>query len=151
MEKIDKRRKYTLDLSPFYEDTHEKFYWLGFLSADGNVCSDKPSVRMELKDSGVDVLCICPGDVRTNFSKNRVKTFDTNFRYGNKIEESAKQIDKREPKRMTIEYATKKMYKIANKKKSKPMYIIGDSMKWAYFANRIFPLKWILGFTGKYF
>ena len=108
-------------------------------------------LRMELKDSGVDVLCICPGDVRTNFSKNRVKTFDTNFRYGNKIEESAKQIDKREPKRMTIEYATKKMYKIANKKKSKPMYIVGGSMKWAYLANKILPLKWILGFTGKYF
>ena len=92
--------------------------------------------------------------IKNNIIGARVKyteIYATNFRYGNKIEESAKQIDKREPKRMTIEYATKKMYKIANKKKSKPMYIIGDSMKWAYFANRIFPLKWILGFTGKYF
>ena len=108
-------------------------------------------LRMELKDSGVDVVCICPGDVRTNFSKNRIKTFETNERYKTKIEESAKQIDAREPKRMTIEFATKKMYKICNKKKSKPMYIVGRSMKWAYLASKLFPLNWILGFTGKYF
>ena len=101
-------------------------------------------LRMELEDSGIDVVCICPGDVKTNFSKNRVKTFETNERYGNKIEERAKQIDERESKRMTIEYATSKMYKIFNKKKSKPMYIVGNSMKWAYVANKIFPLNIIL-------
>ena len=108
-------------------------------------------LKMELNASGVDVICICPGDVRTNFSKNRVKTFDTNERYGNKIEESAKQIDAREPKRMTIEFATKKMYKICNKKKPKAMYIVGSSMKWAYFFGKIFPLNLILKFTQKYF
>lgn len=108
-------------------------------------------LKMELNTSGVDVICICPGDVRTNFSKNRVKTFDTNERYGNKIEESAKQIDAREPKRMTIEFATKKMYKICNKKKPKAMYIVGSSMKWAYFFGKIFPLNLILKFTQKYF
>ena len=107
--------------------------------------------KMELNASGVDVICICPGDVRTNFSKNRVKTFDTNERYGNKIEESAKQIDAREPKRMTIEFATKKMYKICNKKNPKAMYIVGSSMKWAYFFGKIFPLNLILKFTQKYF
>ena len=106
---------------------------------------------MELKDSGIDVICICPGDVRTNFSKNRVKTFDTNERYGNKIEESAKQIDEREPKRMTIEFATKKMFKICNKKRPKQMYIVGSSMKWAYIFGKIFPLSLILKFTKKYF
>lgn len=108
-------------------------------------------LKMELNASGADVICICPGDVRTNFSKNRVKTFDTNERYGNKIEESAKQIDAREPKRMTIEFATKKMYKICNKKKPKAMYIVGSSMKWAYFFGKIFPLNLILKFTQKYF
>ena len=106
--------------------------------------------RMELKNSGIDVVCICPGDVKTNFSKNRVKTFDTNERYGDRIEKSAKQIEDRESKRMTIDYATKKMYKIFTKKKHKPMYIIGSSMKWAYFANRIFPLSVILKVTDKH-
>ena len=106
--------------------------------------------RMELKNSGIDVVCICPGDVRTNFSKNRVKTFDTNERYGDRIEKSAKQIEDRESKRMTIDFATKKMYKIFKKNKHKPMYIIGSSMKWAHFANRIFSLNTILKVTNKH-
>lgn len=106
--------------------------------------------RMELMESGIDVVCICPGDVRTNFSKNRVKTFDTNERYGDKIEKSAKQIEDRESKRMTIDFATKKMYRIFVKKKHKPMYIIGSSMKWAYLANRLFPLNLILKVTKKH-
>lgn len=106
-------------------------------------------LRMELAPSGVDVVCICPGDVKTNFSKNREKSFDTNFRYNNTIAERAKQIEDREEKRMTVEFVTNKMFKIFNKKKHKPMYIIGRSMKWAHFANKIFPLKLILKVTDK--
>ncbi len=106
-------------------------------------------LSMELKNAGIEVVSICPGDIRTNFSKNRVKTFTTNERYGDDIQNRAKQIDKRESKRMTLEYATAKMYKIFNKRHHKPMYIIGTSMKFAYFANKIFPIKFILKMTDK--
>lgn len=119
-------------------------------------CASKSAVsmlsyglRMELSESGVDVVCICPGDIKTNFSKHRVKTFDTNFRYGDRIEKSAQQIEDRESKRMSVLYATKKMYKIFNKKKTKPMYIVGKQIKFLNFINKIFPLKVILKFTNK--
>lgn len=119
-------------------------------------CASKSAVsmlsyglRMELVNSGVDVVCICPGDIKTNFSKNRVKTFDTNFRYGDRISKSAKQIEDRESKRMSVLYASKKMYKIFNKKKTKPMYIVGNQIKFLNILNRIFPLSVILKFTNK--
>lgn len=119
-------------------------------------CASKAAVsmlsyglRMELKDSGIDVVCICPGDVKTNFSKNRVKTLETSERYGDRIAKSAKQIEDRESKRMTVDYATSKMYKIFNKRKHKPMYIIGGSMKFLNFVSKIVPLKTILYFTNK--
>ncbi len=106
-------------------------------------------LRMELKDSGVDVVCINPGDIRTNFSKNRVKTIETNYRYGDRIEKSAKQIEDRESKRMTLDYASKKIYKILKKKRTKPMYIVGNQIKWLNFFNRVFPLSVILSVTNK--
>ena len=107
-------------------------------------------LRMELKDFGIDVVAINPGDVRTNFSNNRKKTMLTNEKYGERIEKSAKQIAERESKRMTIEFATGKMYKIFNKKHTKPMYIVGRSIKFLNFVTRLVPTSWVLHFTNKY-
>ena len=108
-------------------------------------------LRMELKDSKIKVCCICPGDIKTNFSKNRDKSYATNKRYGDKIEKSAKQIEDREPKRMTLNYASKKIYKVCQKKNPKPMYIIGKSYKFLYFLQKIVPLKIILNYIQKHF
>ena len=108
-------------------------------------------LRMELKDADINVTCICPGDIKTNFSKNRDKNFATNQRYGDKVKKSAEQIDTREPKRMSVDYASKKVYKICNKKKTKPMYVIGKQYKFLNFIQKLVPLSWILFFIRKYF
>ena len=107
------------------------------------------ALRMELESFGIDVVCICPGDVKTNFSKNRDKTLETNERYKDRIENSSKQIEKREKGRMDVNVAVNKMYKIFNKKKHRPMYIIGASMRALYFVSRFVPLRLILYFTNK--
>ena len=44
-------RKYTLNLDNIYTDSHAKYYWLGFLAADGNVAKNEARVRIELKDN----------------------------------------------------------------------------------------------------
>lgn len=49
-EQLNGRRKYTLDLDPIFEDSHAKYYWLGFLSADGNVATKEPRIRVELRE-----------------------------------------------------------------------------------------------------
>jgi intein/homing endonuclease len=41
-------RKHSFNMNKFIEDSREKFYWLGFISADGAVV--KNSMRIELKD-----------------------------------------------------------------------------------------------------
>lgn len=43
-------RKYTLNLTNIKTDSHEKYYWLGFLAGDGNVAKNEARVRVELKD-----------------------------------------------------------------------------------------------------
>lgn len=55
-EKINKRRKYTLNLEPFFEETAEKYYWLGLLATDGNVALNEPRIRIELKADDVETL-----------------------------------------------------------------------------------------------
>lgn len=108
-------------------------------------------LRMELKDFGIDVTCICPGDIKTNFSKNRDVTLDTNNKYGKKIEQSFNQIAKREHLRMDREKAVKKIFKICSKKRTKPMYIVSGKYNVLYFFTRFTSNNLILNMTNKLF
>lgn len=112
-------------------------------------CASKSAVtmfseclRMELLPTKIQVTNICPGDIKTNFSKNRVKVFETNERYGDRIEKAAYKVDSREHKRMNIDYATKKIFKICEKKKLKARYIIGTKYKMFYLLQKAFPKSW---------
>ena len=99
------------------------------------------SVAMELNPYGIKVVSICPGDIKTNFSPNRIKTFETNEKYENRIQNATSKIDNREHKRMSVDYAGKKIYKICIKKYPKPRYIIGFKYKLFYIAQKIVPIR----------
>ena len=124
----------------------------------GLYCASKSAVNMisytmamECMDGGIEVCSICPGDTKTNFTKNRVKVFKTNDRYKDRIETAANHIDSKEDSRMSAENVAAKICKVANKKRLKPMVIIGTKYKFLYFASKILPLKWLNGATGKMF
>ncbi len=99
------------------------------------------SLRMELSHTQIQVTSICPGDVKTNFSANRVKIYQTNERYGDSIKRSTEPTEKTESRRMSPEYATKKMMEICEKDKLKPRYIIGKKYKFFNFARKILPKR----------
>lgn len=94
-------------------------------------------LRMELNNFGINVVALCPGDIKTNFSKNRDITLDTNNKYGEKIKKSSEKIANGENKRMDKITACKKMYKIINKKHPKAMYIIGKKIKLLNFGKKL--------------
>lgn len=121
-------------------------------------CSSKSAIsmisdclRMELCKTKIQVTAICPCEIKTNFSKNRQKSYDTNERYGKAIELTAKQIDSREDKRMPLDKATQKMVKMINKKKLKPQYIMGARNKFFYHLQKFFPKSWFLKVMTKIF
>lgn len=122
-----------------------------YASAKAGVNLFSQSMTMECKPFGVQVSSICPGDVKTNFTKNRVKDFTTNERYGTRIETAAGSIDDREDKRMSADYVANKIFNLANKKNMKPFVIIGGKYKALYFLTKICPRKWLLNFTEKFF
>ena len=121
-------------------------------------CASKSAVsmlsyglKMELDEAGIDVTAINPGDVKTNFIKNRVKNFKTNERYLSRVENAQTLVEKNNKKRMSQEYASKKIYKICNKKKFKAMYIIGRKYKVFNFLLKIFPINLFLKVSNKLF
>ena len=106
-------------------------------------CASKSAVsmlseclRMELKHLDIEVAHICPGDIKTNFSKNRVKVYDTNERYSTRIENTLRSIEEREHKRMDCDYVVNKLYKIITKKHLKTMYVINGKTKLFYLARK---------------
>lgn len=56
MEKIDHRRKYSFNIDKMILDSHEKYYWLGFISGDGSVRNKENRLRIELQYSDIEHL-----------------------------------------------------------------------------------------------
>ena len=111
-------------------------------------CASKAAVnslsygmRNELKNAGIDVVAVCPGDIKTEFVKNRVKYFETNLRYGNQVERAADFVDNKNDKRMDKTKVAEKIYQISTKKKCKAMYIIGFKYKLLNFLSHIVPVN----------
>ena len=106
-------------------------------------------LTMELKDAGIDVTSVCPGDIKTPFTTNRIHDYATNERYGDAMQRADKKVERKYNSRMELSYAGKKIAKICEKKKLKPMYIVGAKYKVLYFFKRLFPLSVFMYFTRK--
>lgn len=122
-----------------------------YCSSKAAVSSLSDCLRMELSRTKIQSTAICPCDIKTNFTKNRQKSYDTNERYGEAIRCSAERIDSREDKRMSIEKATKIMVKIIGKRKLKPQYVMGARNKFLYQVQKFFPRSWVIKVMTKMF
>lgn len=108
-------------------------------------------VRMECKPLNIQVCSVCPGDTKTNFTKNRVKIYQTNERYGERIKKATEGIDNNEDKRMPASKVAKVVFKLCNKSKLKPYVIVGFKYKMLNFMMRFLPQSALLFFTEKFF
>lgn len=59
-------RKYFFNIEKIKQDSHEKFYWLGFLAGDGSVQEQGRRLRIELKDDSLDILNHFKGFMESN-------------------------------------------------------------------------------------
>ena len=95
----------------------------------------------ELKPFGISVVAIQPGDICTEFTSARQKSFDGDDVYGGRISRSVAGMEKDEQKGMSPEYAGNYIAKIALKSKTKPIYAIGFSYKAVCVLCKIFPCR----------
>ena len=54
------------------------------------------SQRNELKPLGIEVVALCPGNIRTNFTKNKAVVLETNERYGDAPLKAQARLDSEE-------------------------------------------------------
>ena len=107
------------------------------------------ALRLELKGAGICVTCICPGEIRTNFSANRICDAGRTARYGDRPAAALKHIEEKTPKRMSADKAAKKIYKKCTKGK-KAVYVIGGKYKFFRLVQRLTSDTCFLNLTNKF-
>ena len=93
----------------------------------------------ELKPFNISVTAIQPGDICTEFTQARKKTFEGDDVYNGRISKSVAGMEKDEQKGMKPEVAGEYIAKIALKSKVKPAYAIGVSYKFVCILCKLFP------------
>lgn len=122
-----------------------------YASSKAAVVTLSYGMKMELEEYGVGVCVVCPGDVKTNFTKNRVKNFVTNEKYGQRIERAANELDGKEDKRMEPIVVAKQIVKQLESKNMKRMIIVGTKYRVLYVLQKLLPTSWVHKVIAKNF
>jgi len=97
------------------------------------------ALRSELKQFGISVCAVMPGDVKTGFTAARKKLHEGDDVYGGAISRSVAVMEKDETSGMQPEKVAAVVVKAACAKKVKPFYIAGGKYKLFGFLGRILP------------
>lgn len=103
----------------------------------------------EVSPYGVRVCTILPGDIKTNFTKNREKNIEELAAYKTRVLKSIAVMEKDEQKGMTVRYASKQIYKVIKKKRMPLQKTIGNEYKILLFIKRLLPIKLVNNLVGK--
>lgn len=106
------------------------------------------ALRNEVRQFGIYVIAILPGDIKTGFTDAREKSEEGDKLYGGSISKSVKSMEHDERNGISAETAGKFVAKIAMKKKGKPRYIIGNKYRLFMALADILPnttVSWIVG------
>ncbi len=102
----------------------------------------------ELKPFNISVVAIQPGDICTEFTRARKKTFEGDDIYNGRISKSVAGMERDEQKGMKPETAGNYIAKIVLKQSVKPIYAIGASYKFVCMLCKLFPCRfrnWVIG------
>ena len=107
------------------------------------------ALAQELKPQGIKVSCVRPGDTKTGFTQNRVKTEVENEVYGKKITNSVKKMERDETHGKSPVTVAKVMYKIAKRKNPPPVCTVGLGYKCICVLAKFLPQRLINFIVGK--
>lgn len=104
------------------------------------------ALHNEVKDFGIGVCAVMPGDTNTQPVRYRFHAGDDV--YGGKIEKSVVSMEKEEANGVLPEKVGRWISAVALKKSTRPYYALGFLYKLGLIANRLLPslfVRWILG------
>lgn len=98
----------------------------------------------EVKDFGIKVTCVRPGDTKTGFTGARVKS-DTkaNELYGSRIEKSVGKMEKDEQNGMSAVCVSKVIFKAIKRKNPPPVMTVGFVYKFLCVLVKFMPMRFV--------
>lgn len=98
----------------------------------------------EIKEFGIKVVCVRPGDTKTGFTNARVKIDNDiyNF-YGQRVKKSVEKMEKDEQNGMNAICVSKVILKAIKKKNPKPVMTVGFSYKFLCLLVKILPIRFV--------
>lgn len=102
------------------------------------------ALKNEVRPLGVRVTCLLPGDVKTDFTKNRVKANEEQDTvYRERVERSVARMEKDEQNGMSPWDIAAAVCKVIEKKNPPTTFTVGAQYKLLRFLKRILPEKFI--------
>ncbi len=93
----------------------------------------------EVRQFGISVCALMPGDIKTGFTGSRIKAHEGDDIFGGAITRSVAVMERDEQNGMPPEAIAKKVVALSKKKKVSPLYTAGAAYKLMVFAKRILP------------
>lgn len=119
-----------------------------YSSTKAAVTAFSDALLNEVEPFGISVCTILPGDIKTNFTKNREKNRIDSLEYKNRVEKSLAVMERDEQNGMTVEYAARVIYKVIKKNRTPLHKTIGVKYKVMIFLKRILPRKLVNKLIG---
>lgn len=107
------------------------------------------ALSIELKPFGIQVCTILPGDIKTEFTKNRRKNKQELQIYEQRVVKSIGVMEKDEQNGMDVSYAAKVFLKLCNKRKIPLHKTIGFKYKVFILLNKILPKRLVVYIISK--
>lgn len=105
------------------------------------------ALRNEVKDFGVEVCCLMPGDVKTGFTAAREKERKGNDVYGH-AQLSVSAMEKDEEKGMPPEKVALQLLQLAQQRRVSVYHVAGISYRFLCLLDRLLPktlVNWVVG------
>lgn len=99
------------------------------------------SLANEVRDFGISVCCVQPGDIRTGFTDARMKCEQGDDIYRGKISKSVGGMERDEQSGMSAEGAGRFIYRVATRRCVKPVYTIGLFYQLVCLLTRVLPRR----------
>lgn len=106
------------------------------------------ALRSELKQFGISVCAVMPGDVSTGFTVARVKNAGSEI-YAGSVERSVAVMEKDEQNGMTPEFVAKLIFKVSGKKTVRPFYVAGFKYRVFCLLGKLLPVRTVSFIVSK--
>lgn len=98
-------------------------------------------LRIELKQFGIDVCTVLPGDTKTGFTFNRKIILNDNSPYESRVKRSLNRMEKDEQNGVSPNKVVKVISKVIKKKSTPIQVVVGIDYKLLVLLNKILPKK----------